>query len=37
MLAGSAVYLLAGLKLRETLVRRTHPERIPSGQTVTQR
>jgi hypothetical protein len=37
MLAGSAVYLLAGLKLREMLVRRTHPARIPSGQTVTQR
>ena len=37
MLAGSAVYLLAGLKLREALARRTRPARISSGQTVTQR
>jgi hypothetical protein len=37
MLAGSALYLLTGLKLRETLARRTRPARIPSGQSVTQR
>lgn len=37
LMAGSAVYLLAGLKVRETLARRTRPAGIPSGQTVTQR
>ena len=37
LMAGSAAYLLAGLKVRETLARRTRPARIPSGQTVTQR
>jgi len=38
MMAGSALYLLAGLKLRETLARRTRPARIPAAsQTVTQR
>jgi len=42
MMAASALYLLTGLKLRETLARRTRPARIPAtspaaGQTVTQR
>ncbi|HEX9633941.1 MAG TPA: hypothetical protein VGB34_00410 [Candidatus Limnocylindria bacterium] len=42
MMAGSALYLLAGLKLRETLARRTRPARIPAArhtvsQTLTQR
>ena len=42
MMAGSALYLLAGLKLRETLARRTRPARIAAArptvsQTLTQR
>ncbi|HTE65736.1 MAG TPA: hypothetical protein VK736_05715 [Candidatus Binatia bacterium] len=42
MMAGSALYLLVGLKLRETLAHRTRPARIPAArhavsQTLTQR
>jgi len=38
LMAGSALYLLAGLRLREILARRTHPARTPAtSQTVTQR